>query len=171
MEQLLQYTFWTQKTTDFQKSKSISLELGRAKDKHKEKRQRILGQAPATQEGSLEGGKFSAHSETFSQARTRGNFRTSEGNFSYKCVEDKEGRIWQRDQCWLATHNQAVCKSISTKLVLGAEAQALGVGPQGEAWGWLLWRNSEELIWQSWGVPGKILGLPERQEIIVMGTL
>ena len=64
----------------FQKSKSISLELGRAKDKRKEKRQKILGQAPATQGGSLEGGKFSAPSETLSLVGTGGSFETSEGS-------------------------------------------------------------------------------------------
>ena len=168
MEQLLQYTFWTQKTTDFQKSKSISLELGRAKNKHKEKRQRILGQAPATQEGSLEGGKFSAHSETFSLlgtgvlgtegSPTVGTQKTKQREFITEIFKEKHFPAKKRFT--LPTTRGALVLRFT---LWGSDSrERSNVGCH---------ENTLRELEHSWGNPGKSLGLSERQEIVGTGTL
>ena len=133
-----------QKMPDFQKEKPITSEWGRAKDKEKESRQRILRWALATRGGSLEGGKVSTHPETPSQARSGGNYKTSEGNTATGTWKAK----WREFTAEVIAKQHFPAKkwlSCPWRMRAGCWGSGLeyGVGPQGEDWDWLPWRYSE----------------------------
>ena len=132
-----------EKTSGFQKGKPISWEWGRAKDKYK-KRYNGCGMGPAPRGGSHEEGKVSTHLKTSHRQfwREIPNLRREQGN---RCLEGEMERISHRDHCWTSLPSQKVAHSpTAASDGLGAQAQAFGVGPEGEDQGWRPWRYSEE---------------------------
>ena len=135
------------KTPDFQKDKLIPKEWGTAKDVLKKEKKKREREKERKWDRDLHLREAAVKKEMFlhTQKPPHGwgdSFGTSEGSTATGVKKAKqlstEGSANQNFTDWKANLH-----SCCGERWLGAEAQALGVRPQGEDWGWLPWRYSE----------------------------
>ena len=91
--------------------------------------------------GSCEGGKVFTHLETPSQTGTRGALEPQRGVQQQVHRRQSTENLAQRSMPTGISQQRSCLDTHHRESGLGAEAQALGVRPQGEDWGWLLWRT------------------------------